>query len=248
MAGVNKVILVGNAGRDPEVRFLPSGNSVANFTLATTENWANKDGGREDRTQWHRICAFGRVAEHCAKSVFKGKPLYVEGRLQTRQWEDKEGVKRYTTEIVASQVQVLDDTGDVGKAILVGRVEKTPEVRQLPSGTDVANFVLLTRSSRQGNDGSAEERTESHRVAAFGKTAEVCGKYLTPGKLIYVEGRIQTRAWQDKDGAARATTEIVVSNMQMLGSRSDAARAPQGVAEPGGEAISAGGPDDEIPF
>jgi single-strand DNA-binding protein len=248
MAGVNKVILVGNAGRDPEVRFLPSGNSVANFTLATTENWNTKEGGREDRTEWHRICAFGRVAEHCAKSVSKGKPLYVEGRLQTRQWEDKEGVKRYTTEIVASQVQVLDDAGDVGKAVLLGRVEKTPEVRHLPSGTDVANFTLLTRSSRQGSDGDVEERTESHRVVAFGKTADVCGRYLTPGKLVYIEGRIQTREWQDKDGNPRVTTEIIVSNMQMVGGRGDAARTSQVVAEGGSQSIPAGRPDDEIPF
>jgi len=247
MAGVNKVILVGNAGRDPEVRFLPSGNSVANFTLATSDNRSNKDGQREERTEWHRIVAFGELSDLCAKSVSKGKPLYVEGRIQTRQWEDKEGNKRTTTEIVASQVQVLGSGGDVSKAVLIGRVERAPEVRQTGSGRDVANFNLITTSQRSNGEG--EERTETHRIVAFGKTAEICGKYLTPGKQIYIEGRIQTREWQDREGQSRLTTEFLVNNMQMLGPRGDA---PPRAADPG---VAAGdtateGPaaDDDIPF
>lgn len=245
MAGVNKVILVGNAGRDPEVRFLPSGNSVANFTLATSDNRSNKDGQREERTEWHRIVAFGELSDLCAKSVSKGKPLYVEGRIQTRQWEDKEGNKRTTTEIVASQVQVLGDGGDVNKAVLIGRVEKTPEVRQISSGRDVANFNLITTSQRPNGEG--EERAETHRIVAFGKTAEICGKYLTPGKQIYIEGRIQTREWQDREGQSRQTTEFIANNMQMLGSRGDAPQraASDAAVETVAEASSV---DDDIPF
>ncbi len=245
MAGVNKVILVGNAGRDPEVRFLPSGNSVANFTLATSDNRSNKDGQREERTEWHRIVAFGELSDLCAKSVSKGKPLYVEGRIQTRQWEDKEGNKRTTTEIVASQVQVLGDGGDVNKAVLIGRVEKTPEVRQISSGRDVANFNLITTSQRPNGEG--EERAETHRIVAFGKTAEICGKYLTPGKQIYIEGRIQTREWQDREGQSRQTTEFIANNMQMLGSRGDAPQraASDAAVETVTEASSV---DDDIPF
>lgn len=245
MAGVNKVILVGNAGRDPEVRFLPSGNSVANFTLATSDNRSNKDGQREERTEWHRIVAFGELSDLCAKNVSKGKPLYVEGRIQTRPWEDKEGNKRTTTEIVASQVQVLGDGGDVNKAVLIGRVEKTPEVRQIPSGRDVANFNLITTSQRPNGEG--EERAETHRIVAFGKTAEICGKYLTPGKQIYIEGRIQTREWQDREGQSRQTTEFIANNMQMLGSRGDAPQraASDAAVETVAEASSV---DDDIPF
>lgn len=247
MAGVNKVILVGNAGRDPEVRYLPSGGSVANFSVATSEQWNNKTSGqREDRTEWHRICAFGRLSEYCAKSISKGKQVYIEGRLQTRQWDDKEGNKRYTTEIVASQVYALEEGMEVSKAVLVGRVEKAPEVRTTNSGQEVANFNLITTSRRSNGEGEGPERTEIHRVVAFGKTAEVCGKYLTPGKLIFVEGRIQTREWQDKDGQTRQTTECVVSNMQMLGSRGDSQRAPEAssVADDPGRP----GVDDDIPF
>ncbi len=106
-AGVNKVILIGNLGRDPELRYTQSGQAVANFTLATTESWNKKEGGREERTEWHRIVAWGRTAELCAQYLSKGRTVYIEGRLQTREWENREGQKQKTTEIVAVNVQFL---------------------------------------------------------------------------------------------------------------------------------------------
>ncbi len=114
MAGVNKAILVGNLGRDPELRYTASGTAVANFTLATTENIRSKDGEREDRTEWHRIVAWGRTAELCAQYLNKGRSVYIEGRIQTREWEDKEGQKRRTTEVVANTVQFLGGRGQQG--------------------------------------------------------------------------------------------------------------------------------------
>jgi len=108
MASVNKVILIGNLGRDPELRYTQGGQAVANFTLATTERFSGRDGGeRQERTEWHRVTAWGRTAELCAQYLSKGRSVYVEGRLQTREWEDKEGQKRRTTEIVALSVQFL---------------------------------------------------------------------------------------------------------------------------------------------
>jgi single-strand DNA-binding protein len=107
MRGVNKVILVGNLGADPEVRYASSGAAVVNFRIATSENWTNKEGGKETRTEWHRIVAFGKLAEICAEYLNKGKQVYVEGRLQSRSWEDKEGNKKWTTEIVANNVVML---------------------------------------------------------------------------------------------------------------------------------------------
>lgn len=107
MAGVNKVILIGNLGRDPELRYTQSGQPVANFTLATTESWNSKEGGREDRTEWHRIVAWGRTGELCAQYLSKGRTVYIEGRIQTREWENREGQKQRTTEIVAQTVQFL---------------------------------------------------------------------------------------------------------------------------------------------
>jgi single-strand DNA-binding protein len=110
MAGVNKAILVGNLGRDPELRYTGSGTAVANFTLATTERVKSGD-GYEERTEWHRIVAWGRTAELCAQYLNKGRSVYIEGRIQTREWEDKEGQKRKTTEIVANTVQFLGGRG-----------------------------------------------------------------------------------------------------------------------------------------
>ncbi len=108
MAGVNKVILIGNLGRDPELRYTQNGQAVANFTLATTENWNDRGSGeRVERTEWHRIVVWGRSGENCAKYLAKGRTVYVEGRLQTREWEDREGQKRRTTEINAQTVQFL---------------------------------------------------------------------------------------------------------------------------------------------
>lgn len=114
MAGLNKVILIGNLGRDPELRYTANGQPVASFTLATTESWTNRNGEREQRTEWHRIVTWGKLAETCSEYMAKGKQVYVEGRLQTREWEDREGNKRYTTEIVANQMQMLGRRGESG--------------------------------------------------------------------------------------------------------------------------------------
>jgi single-strand DNA-binding protein len=107
MASVNKVILIGNLGRDPEVRYTPSGTAVANFTLATTETWNNKDGEKQSHTEWHRIVAWRRLGEICGEYLSKGKQVYIEGRIRTNEWEDQEGNKRRTTEIEALNMQML---------------------------------------------------------------------------------------------------------------------------------------------
>ncbi|TVQ78136.1 MAG: single-stranded DNA-binding protein [Bradymonadales bacterium] len=112
MSGVNKVILVGRLGADPEIRFTGSGAAVANFNIATSENWTDKEGQKQERTEWHRIVVWGKQAENCAQYLSKGRQAYIEGRLQTRQWDDKDGNKRYTTEVVANTVQFLDKAGD----------------------------------------------------------------------------------------------------------------------------------------
>ncbi|MFH1241949.1 MAG: single-stranded DNA-binding protein [Pseudomonadota bacterium] len=117
MAGVNKVILIGRLGRDPEVRYTPNGAAVANFSIATSEEWKDKNTGeKQERTEWHRIVAFGRLGEICGEYLHKGSQVYIEGRLQTRAWEDKEGNKRSTTEIVALGMQMLGSAGKEGRA------------------------------------------------------------------------------------------------------------------------------------
>ncbi len=107
MASVNKAIIIGNLGADPDLRYTPSSQPVAELRVATTEHWTTREGERKEQTEWHRIVVWGKQAEHCKSYLKKGRQVYVEGRLRTRQWEDKEGQKRYTTEIVADRVQFL---------------------------------------------------------------------------------------------------------------------------------------------
>ena len=108
MASVNKVILIGNLGRDPEVRYTPSGAAVCNVSIATTRNWKSKESGeRTEETEWHRVVFYDRLAEIAGEYLKKGRPVYVEGRLKTRKWQDKDGVEKFTTEIIAEQMQLL---------------------------------------------------------------------------------------------------------------------------------------------
>ncbi|RMG12530.1 MAG: single-stranded DNA-binding protein [Deltaproteobacteria bacterium] len=121
MAGsVNKAIIIGNLGRDPEVRYTSGGQAVCNFTVATNEQWKDKSGQRQERTEWHRVVVWGRQGELCGQYLAKGRTVYVEGRLQTREWTDRDGNKRYTTEIVAQNVQFLDTRGGGGPAEVAG--------------------------------------------------------------------------------------------------------------------------------
>jgi len=131
--GVNKVILVGNLGRDPEVRYSPSGQAVANVTIATSESWKDKTSGeKQERTEWHRIVFFGRLAEIAGEYLKKGAQIYVEGRLQTRKWQDKDGHDRYTTEIVASEMQMLGSRGGAG-------MPAEPAMDAAPAGSGNSN-------------------------------------------------------------------------------------------------------------
>lgn len=124
--GVNKVILVGNLGNDVELRYAANGSAVANLSLATSESWKDKETGEnQERTEWHRVSMFGRLAEVAGQYLKKGSKIYVEGKLQTRKWQDKEGVERYTTEIVANEMQMLDSRPQ-------GSEQKSPPVNNAP--------------------------------------------------------------------------------------------------------------------
>ena len=140
--GVNKVILVGNLGKDPEVRYTPSGSAVANVTIATSDQWKDKQTGeQQERTEWHRVVFFNRLAEVVAEYLKKGQQIYVEGRIQTRKWQDQSGQDRYTTEIVANEMQMLGGRGGGGGA-----------------GAGAGGFD-------QGMDQSAPQQTQAHRSA-----------------------------------------------------------------------------------
>ena len=136
--GVNKVILVGNLGRDPEIRYSPNGAAVANVTIATSDSWKDKTSGeQQERTEWHRVVFFNRLAEIVGEYLKKGSQIYIEGRLQTRKWQDQSGQDRYTTEIVASEMQMLGGkSGGMGGGAMGGdsfdQSQSQPMARQKP--------------------------------------------------------------------------------------------------------------------
>jgi single-strand DNA-binding protein len=135
--GINKVILVGNLGKDPETRYMPNGKAVTNFSIATSESWTDKQSGdKQERTEWHNIVMFEKLAEIAAEYLRKGSQVYVEGSLRTRKWQDKEGKDRYTTEIVARDMQMLGGRGGAGGAASggggSGGAESRP-TRQVPA-------------------------------------------------------------------------------------------------------------------
>ncbi|MBI5874280.1 MAG: single-stranded DNA-binding protein [Deltaproteobacteria bacterium] len=130
-------MLVGRLGKDPEIKYTPSGTAVTNFTMATSENFKDKDGQKQERTEWHRIVAFGKLAEICGEYLAKGKQVYIEGRIQTRSWDDKNGNKRYTTEIVANIMQMLGKADETTK----GGAESPPDAGSASEATAIEEDV-----------------------------------------------------------------------------------------------------------
>jgi single-strand DNA-binding protein len=130
MRGVNKVILIGNLGKDPELRYLPSGGPVTKFSLATGSRWKDKDGQWQERTDWHNIVAFGRTAEVCNEYLKKGSPIYVEGRIQTRSYDDRDGNKKWITEIIAQSINMLGKKDEVEVEVPEAADQPSPEGNQ----------------------------------------------------------------------------------------------------------------------
>ena len=127
MASVNKVIIIGNLGRDPETRYMPDGGAITNVSVATTEVWKDKNGEKQEKTEWHRVAFFGKLAEIAGEYLKKGSQVYVEGRLQTRKWQDKDGADKYTTEIVANAMQMLGSRQGMGGGASGGAPEERGE-------------------------------------------------------------------------------------------------------------------------
>jgi len=140
--GVNKAIIIGNCGQDPETKYLPSGGAVTNLTIATSETWKDKQTGQpQERTEWHRVVFFNRLAEIAGEYLKKGSKVYIEGALRTRKWQDKStGADRYTTEIVANEMQMLDSRDDGGESKPVRQQAAQPATQQAPAQNAPAGF------------------------------------------------------------------------------------------------------------
>lgn len=133
--GINKVILIGNVGQDPEVKYMPSGGAVTNISIATSETWKDKNTGQnQERTEWHRVVLFNRLGEIAGEYLRKGSKVYIEGSLRTRKWQGQDGSDRYTTEIVANEMQMLDGRGDNAGAMNAGGYDQSPQYGGAPQG------------------------------------------------------------------------------------------------------------------
>lgn len=139
MASFNQIILIGNLGRDPEVKYTQGGQAVCNFSVAVNEQWTDKSGEKQEKTEWHRVVFFGRLAEIAGEYLKKGSQIYIEGRLQTRKWQDKEGHDRYTTEIVANDMQMLGSrSGQGAPSESFNQDQPQPQAEAAPSGNQAA--------------------------------------------------------------------------------------------------------------
>lgn len=159
--GVNKVILVGNLGNDPEVRYMPNGNAVANLSLATSESWKDQQGQMQERTEWHRLTMYRRLAEVAGEYLKKGSQIYVEGKLQTRKWQDQQGQDRYTTEIIVDQMQMLGGREGGGQGGQGGGYQQRPQGNQGGQqggyGNNQGGGYQQRPQGNQGNQGGGSQ-------------------------------------------------------------------------------------------
>ena len=141
MSSLNKVMLIGRLGKDPEIRYTPDGSPVATFSLATSENWTDKSGTRQDRTEWHNIVAWSKLAELSKRFLVKGRQVYIEGRIRTREWNDKDGNKRRTTEVIASQMVLLGSKseGSEANAMPPSPIQRAPEAEPAPGEPSITD-------------------------------------------------------------------------------------------------------------
>ncbi len=258
--GLNKVMIIGNLGRDPKMRYTPSGKPVTSFSLAVSRSWATVDGERRNETEWFNVVAWGSLADICNQYLNKGCKVYIEGRLQTRTWEDHEGQKHYRTEVVATEMIMLDGRGRGGisntgielgsdlkvndipsclnKVMIIGNLGRDPEMRYTPNGKPVTSFSLAASRSWVTTEGERRDETEWFNVVAWGSLAEICNRYLSKGGKVYVEGRLQTRGWEDFNGQKHFRTEVVANEMIMLDSRQRTNGIDEGLSDDFGEIIS----------
>ena len=132
MASVNKVIIIGNLGKDPETRYMPNGDAVTNITVATTDTWKDKNGEKQEKTEWHRVTFYRKLAEIAGEYLKKGRPVYIEGRLETKKWTDKQGIERYTTDIIASDMKMLGSKPEGGTTREDDHYAEAPQEKREP--------------------------------------------------------------------------------------------------------------------
>ena len=234
--GMNKAMIIGFVEREPEMRHTAEGQAVTSFGVSTSRCWTTNSGQSRESTEWFHLVAWGRLAELASRRLRRDQRIYAEGHIQTRSWEDAEGQRRFLTEFVASKLIPVD--GDcpepdeqrvdeeapwcLNRIMVIGNLGRDPEMRYTPGGQAVTSFNLAATRTWTAPKGQRRDSTEWFNVVAWGSLAEICHQYLTKGRRVYVEGELRTRSWDQPNGQRNFRTEIVASEMIMLGPRPSA--------------------------
>lgn len=230
MYALNRIQLIGHLTQNPEVRQTPNGQMVGDLNIMTRQSFTNASGQIQTSVAYTNVVVWRGLAEICDKYLKKGSQVYLNGRIQTDDWEDQEGQKRYKTRIVADEMILLDSrvqnsslpddsllAGGLNQAEIVGNITRDPEYRQTPNGEAVSSFGVATNFSWKDRAGQSQEKTEFHNVVAWGALAKHLSDQIKKGRKVYVCGRLQTRSWETPDGQKRWTTEIIADKALALG-------------------------------
>lgn len=235
--GLNKVIVVGDVGRDPELRYTPEGKAVASFSLIAKRSWITSDRKSQQAEEWFNVIAWGEKAEYCRQALHKGYKAYVEGHLQTRSWIGEDNLRKVSTELVLNELiplgsqtvplssPPLEEMGQtaypmhVNKVMVIGNLESDPERRNTAVGKPYTRFSLMATQSWVTSDGKRCETTEWFHVVTWGTLAEICHQYLAKGRRVYVEGYLHTYTWKNQHEHTHWRTELVANELIILDER-----------------------------
>lgn len=257
MYALNRSQIIGHLTQAPEIRQTPNGQMVGDLNIMTRQTFTNASGKPQDAVSYINVVVWRGLAEICDKYLKKGSQVFISGRIQTDDWEDQEGNKRYKTRVVADEMILLDprvahpalpEGSSLGSGLnqseIIGNVTRDPELRQTPNGDSVCSFGVATNFAWKDRSGQSQEKTEFHNVVAWGQMAKSLAQIIKKGRKVYVAGRLQTRSWETPDGKKRWTTEIITDNALALGTQdaelgapvaaeSASATAPQAAPMPG---------------
>jgi single-strand DNA-binding protein len=248
--GMNKVMVIGFVERDPDMRRTASGQVVTSFCVSTRREWTTNAGQARSATEWFTVVAWGSLAEAGHQHLHKGQRIFAQGHLQTRSWKGSEGERQVRTEVVAEKLIPMDGRGTreaslsfdkehmpicLNRVMVIGNLGRDPEMRYTPAGQAVTSFSLAATRKWTTASGERRDATEWFNVVSWGSLAEICNQYLTKGRRVYVEGELRTRTWEQPDGKKQFRTELVASEMIMLGPRplSAGAKAAPALAQGG---------------
>lgn len=230
MYALNRAQIIGHLTQKPEIRQTPNGQWVGDLNIITRQTFINSSGQVTAGISYINVVVWRGLAEICDRFLKKGSQVYINGRIQTDDWEDQNGQKRYKTRVVADEMIILDPKiqnpdlpqgskigGGLNQAEVVGNLTRDPELRQTPNGDSVCSFGVATNFSWKDRTGQDQEKTEFHNIVAWGDLAKELSANVRKGRKIYIAGRLQTRSWETPDGQKRWTTEIVADRALALG-------------------------------